>query len=180
MSSKRNFCLTSCFYTLLHGAASPSATFTRAILPAVRASWHYTPGAIQQRFIMVHKHTRPGRRKASTSFYFCPHVKSVKEGQPLLFGLTPLTGITFFVTRTNSCVWCSRRRWWLERRVMETIHYAQAGMVVASSGGQQRAFISVQNYPRVNFVQWLHPGTSTPFGEDHFPPLTFYTLFPNL
>lgn len=67
-------------------------------------------GAIQQRFIMVHKHTRPGRRKASTSFYFCLHVKSVK-GQPLLFGLTPLTRITFFVTRTNSCVWCSCRRW---------------------------------------------------------------------
>lgn len=89
MSSKRNFCLTSCSYALLHGAASPLAAFTWAILPAVRASWHYAPGAIQQRFIMVHKHTRPGRRKASTSFYFCPHVKSVKEGQPLLFGLTP-------------------------------------------------------------------------------------------
>lgn len=74
---------------------------------------------------MVRKHTRLACRRALASLWFCPPGKSVNE-EPPLFGLMPLAGITFFVTLTNSCVRRSSRRWQLHRRVMETIHYAEA------------------------------------------------------
>lgn len=142
-------------------------------------SWHDTQWAFQPRFIMVHKHTRPQSRKASAFFYFSPHVKSVNE-EPLLFGLMPLAGITFFVTLTNSSVQRSSQRRELQCRVIETIHYAEARRTAASSGGQERDAFS---YPELSKYDLCTVATSwyihTSFRET-FSNSDFLTLLPNL
>lgn len=135
-------------------------------------SWHNTQWAFQPRFIMVHKHTRPQCRKASASLYFCPHVKSVNE-EPLLFGLMPLAGITFFVTLTNFSVQRSSQRRELEHRVIETIHYAEARRIAASSGGQEKDAFSYPELSKYDLctvaTSWyIHTSLREPFSDSHF------------
>lgn len=142
-------------------------------------SWHNTQWAFQPRFIMVHKHTRPQCRKASASLYFCPHVKSVNE-EPLLFGLMPSAGITFFVTLTNFSVQRSSQRRELEHCVIETIHYAEARRIAASSGGQEKDAFSYPELSKYDLctvaTSWyIHTSLREPFSDSHF-----LTLLPNL
>lgn len=152
-----------------------SMVFTQMVLGAggvFPGSWHNTQWAFQPRFIMVHKHTRPQCRKASASLYFCPHVKSVNE-EPLLFGLMPSAGITFFVTLTNFSVQRSSQRRELEHRVIETIHYAEARRIAASSGGQEKDAFSYPELSKYDLCSvatswYIHTSLREPFSDSHF------------
>lgn len=110
-------------------------------------SWHDTQWAFQPRFIMVHKHTRPQRRKASASFYFCSGVKSVNE-EPLLFGFNAFSRNYFLC---NSYKLLCAAQWSEEGTLVPRDRNHSlcwgAPKIAASSGGQER---DASSYPQLS------------------------------